>query len=1083
MSNFAHLRLESYLKMKLIASLGIGTFLLLAGLMAQAQTSNPRIYTQNAEVAPSAAVPEAEVTTDVPTAKTLEAGPVPKWIWGADQNTRYVARKVFQGGSKSARVRTAADNVVRLSINGQRIGESNEWSTPLDADIQKYVKDGDNLIEAVIVNNGGPAAFVFKLALTDAAGQTKYVVSDETWEVALKPDAKEWAKAKVVAKYGDQPWGNVLSAAPAQLARELFNVPAGFQVERIFTVPQEKLGSWVCMTVDDKGRIIASEQGASNDNERQKRGETVNQGLCRITPAPIGSTEPTKVEHLTVPITAAQGLLFANGSLYASVNGGPGSGLYSLRDTDNDDQFDEVTKLKEFRGGGEHGPHALRLAPDGKSIYVDCGNHTLPPFDRKTNAPPQTMGGLRTEQLHATAPEGMSSRVPLNWDEDLPLPRQWDSNGHAAGILAPGGWIAKTDFEGKTSEMFSVGYRNQYDFALNADGEMFAYDADMEWDVGSPWYRPTRVVHATSGSEFGWRSGTGKWPPYYVDSLPQLVDVGPGSPVGVDFGYGTKFPAKYQKALYICDWTFATMYAIHIEPDGASYKAVKEEFVSRTPLPLTDVVVGRDGALYFTIGGRGAQSELFRVTYVGKESTAPVDGRDAKHADLRDLRHRLEAYHVGTHEPAAAAKFILPYLDHADRHIRYAARIALEKLPIEAWQNQVLAMTTPDALITGVVGLARQADVDQKSKLLEALDKLDYAKLTATQQLDLLRVYQLLFARLGLPEESVRTGLGAKFDSMFPGVSEWHTRELGIVMVTIGSPKAAQLLVPLLTRERVASQSVSAELLARNRGYGGSIASMLANQPDQLQYHVAFSLRNLKSGWTPELRRTYFSWFDKARTWSGGNSYQKFLTNTSDDAFANATDTERLAVEALGLRKAYVAPALPKPTGPGRDYSTEEVLKLAPEKLKGRNFETGKKMFAAARCVVCHRYGGDGGSTGPDLTQLAGRFNLKDLTDSIIDPSKVISDQYKASVILTNDGKVHTGRVVSDLPDSLTMVVDAENSSKVVEIKKADIDEVSASKVSLMPKDLLKQLNEDEVFDLLAYLLSRGNAKDAMFSK
>ena len=46
--------------------------------------------------------------------------------------------------------------------------------------------------------------------------------------------------------------------------------------------------------------------------------------------------------------------------------------------------------------------------------------------------------------------------------------------------------------------------RNTYDFALNADGEMFVYDADMEWDMGSPWYRPTRVCHATSGSEFGW---------------------------------------------------------------------------------------------------------------------------------------------------------------------------------------------------------------------------------------------------------------------------------------------------------------------------------------------------------------------------------------------------------------------------------------------------------------------------------------------------------------------------------------------------------------------------------------------------
>ncbi len=65
-----------------------------------------------------------------------------------------------------------------------------------------------------------------------------------------------------------------------------------------------------------------------------------------------------------------------------------------------------------------------------------------------------------------------------------------------------------------------MGYRNQYDIALNEDGELFTYDADMEWDFGSPWYRPTRVCHATSGSEFGWRSGTGKWPAYYEDSLP-----------------------------------------------------------------------------------------------------------------------------------------------------------------------------------------------------------------------------------------------------------------------------------------------------------------------------------------------------------------------------------------------------------------------------------------------------------------------------------------------------------------------------------------------------------------------------------
>jgi putative heme-binding domain-containing protein len=1077
-----HPTLESFVKMKLIPCLCLAV-LLLAGLTVAAQTKEGRIYTQKPEITASAGAAGASATATTVDSKAMQAGPVPYWIWGADQNTRYVARKVFRGGSKAARVRTSADNVVRLSVNGQRIGESNEFNVPLDADIQQYVKEGDNLIEAVIVNSGGPAGFVFKMALTAADGKTNYVVSDDTWEVALKVDSTEWSKAKVVAKYGDQPWGDVLAAAPAKLDSSLFNVPPGFQVERLFTVPQEKLGSWVCITVDSKGRIIASEQGANNDNERRIRGASAKQGLCRITPPPIGSNEPTKVEHLEVPMTSAQGLLFVNETLYVSANGGPGSGLYRLRDTNNDDQFDEVVKLREFRGTGEHGPHALRLSPDGKSIYVVCGNHTLPPFDLETNSPVQTMGGVRPEQLHAKAPAGFTSQLPFNWDEDLLLPRQWDSNGHAAGIVAPGGWIAKTDLEGKTWDMVSIGYRNQYDFAFNADNEMFAYDSDMEWDVGSPWYRPTRVVHATSGSEFGWRSGTGTWPQYYVDSLPELIDIGPGSPVGVEFGYGTKFPAQYQKALFICDWTFATMYAIHLEPSGSTYKAVKEEFVSRTPLPLTDVVVGKDGALYFTIGGRGAQSELFRVTYVGKDSTAPVDAKDPRNAQLRALRHKIEAYHITGNESPAAISFLVPHLGHEDRFIRYAARIALEKLPVKAWQEQILAATDAETLITGAVGLARQADAPLKPRLLAALDKLDYAKLTPAQQLELLRTYELVLIRLGLPDEAARGPLGTKFDAIFPGATEMHTRELGVLMVALSSPNAANKIVPLLTKERVASHNISAELLARNRGYGGSIANMLANQPDQLQYHLATSLRNLKTGWTPEQRKIYFSWFNKARTWAGGNSYQKFITNISDDAFNNATDTERLAIEALGLRKPYIAPELPKPKGPGRDYTTDEILKLAGEKLSGRNFQNGQKMFAAARCIVCHRYANDGGSTGPDLTQLAGRFNLKDLTDSIVDPSKVISDQYKASIVATKDGKAHTGRIISDSKESITMVVDAENSSKVVEIKKNDIDETIPSKVSLMPKDLLKTLNEEEVLDLLAYLLSRGNPQDAVFKK
>ena len=1070
--------------------------LMLPGFVVAQESTAGKLFTQKPEIAASAGKP-VEEKTEKPKPNVFADGPAPSWIWGADQNKKYFVRKTFTGTAQFAFLRATCDNAMTVWVNGQKVASSTEWDTPVDSDIKSLLKPGENVIEAEIVNQGGGAGFCAKVALLGRDGKNRFLVTDDSWEVAEKRDAKEWAKAKVVAKLEGHPGGknfvdpNSSDAGGGQ--RDLFNLLPGFQVEKLFTVPKEKLGSWVNITSDPKGRLIVSDQG--------------NLGFCRVTPPAIGSNDETKVEHLDIKIdgkqmSGAQGLLWAFDSLYVVCNGGPGSGLYRCRDTDGDDQFDKVEKLKDIPGGGEHGPHAIRLSPDGKSLFVAAGNHTKLPFEVTRKSDPQLMGGQRTEQLRATLPEGFSSRLMPNWDEDVLLPRYWDPSGHAAGILAPGGWICKIDPDGKTWDVFSSGYRNQFDFAFNADGEMFAYDADMEYDFGSPWHRPTRVVHATSGSEFGWRSGTGKWPSYYIDSLPELINIGPGSPVGVEFGYGTKFPAKYQKALFICDWTFGTMYAIHIEPSGSSYKATKEEFVSRTPLPLTDCTVGKDGALYFTIGGRGAQSELFRVTYVGKDDTKPVDVRSTdpeaflKPSEARAARHEIETLHVGSHDPMVISPYISQALGDPDRHIRYAGRIAIERHPSKSLEEEIFR--TPhhlanaknpgkwiqgvDRLIEGCVAFARQGEPDRLPKILSLLDKLDFT-LDEEHQLNLLRAYQLAFIRLGNPDKETCAALAKKFDDLFPQKSDFVNRELSILMVHFQSPGAVKKLVPVLAQERVASQQPVGELLSRNKGYGGVFAAMLANQPDQQQYHYAFVLRNLKTGWTLDDRKTYFAWFEKARTWSGGASYPKYLTNIDNDAFANCTDAERLAIEALGIRKPYVIPELPKAIGPGKDYSVEEVLALATDKLKGRDFKNGEKMYKAARCVVCHRFGGDGGATGPDLTQLAGRFNLKDLNDAIVDPSKVISDQYKASVVETTAGKIITGRIVSESKDSITIVVDPENATKIVEVKKSDIETNQPSKVSLMPKDLLKTLNEDEVRDLLAYLLSRGNPADAMFRK
>ena len=894
--------------------------------------------------------------------------------------------------------------------------------------------------------------------------------------------------SSLVAEAAPQQWGQaremmtaVTPEAEATDAAQSFHVLPGYQVERLFVVPREELGSWVALTTDPQGRLYASDQQGK--------------GLVRISPAAHDGSTETFVEKVPATLSGAQGLLWAFDALYAVCNGGGFHGLFRLTDTDGDSLPDHVEKLRDIAAGGEHGAHNILLSPDGTRLFIICGNHTKLPFEVTDVTAPQVMAGIRPNQRRVTLSADGTSRLPANWDEDMIIPRMWDGNGHATGRLAPGGYIVSTDPDGKAWELWSAGYRNPYDFGFNADGEIFAYDADMEWDFGMPWYRPTRVNHATSGSELGWRSGTAKWPAGFPDSLPAAVDIGPGSPVGAAFGYGTKFPAKYQKAFYICDWTFGTMYAIHLTPAGSTYTAEKEEFVSRNALPLTDMTIGKDGAIYFAVGGRGGQSELCRVRYVGEESTAAVDARNQAGAAERQIRRDLEAFHAPQADPAAATELALANLGHTDRFIRYAARIALEHQPVANWQDQALAQATPDGLITGAIAVARQAEPAAQPAVLAALDRLDAASLNTAQQLDLVRAYELTLIRLGEPNAAVKAALAQKFSPLFPTDDLELNRALSSLLVAVRAPGIVSKLVGLLSTENASSGQTNladseadlAQLAKRNASYGRAVTGALDNRTDLLQIHYAYVLRtvNENDAWSLADRKGYFDWLDRARHWTGGNSYRKFLLKIEEESLAGLSDTEKLALETLGARKPYTPPPLPKPEGPGQKWTVETVMAATVEGLKPktRNFEHGKRTFAAARCVVCHRFSGDGGATGPDLTQAAGRFKLKDLVEAIVEPSKAISDQYQAHVIQTASGKVHTGRIISEDDDQITVVTDPEDASKFVVIERDDIEEMMAAKQSLMPAGLLDTLNEAEVLDLLAYSLSRGNRRDERFKR
>lgn len=960
------------------------------------------------------------------------------WIWPtkpATANQKAWFRKEFtftKSADATARLFASADNEFRLFLNGEEVASSKEWQTPVYVNVTAKLLAGRNVIAVDAKNDGGnAAALMVKLEIQNGKN-LQVIATDASWKTSEKAptgwqkpdfDDKAWGQPVVLAPLGGAPWTSVNEArlaalmnakAPTATPVSQMRVAKDFKVELLYSVPKDEQGSWVSMTVDPKGRLIVCDQYG---------------GLYRLTLPPLTSTEGLKVEKIDVAIGEAQGLLWAFDSLYVMVNRGGkyASGLYRVTDTNGDDVLDKVETLRLLQGGGEHGPHSVILSPDKKSIYVCVGDST-----KFTDV--------------------SSSKVPLIWSEDHLLPRMPDGRGFMRDTLAPGGCIYRVSQDGKDWELISSGYRNEYDIALNRFGDVFTYDADMEWDFNTPWYRPTRVCLSASGGEFGWRNGAGKWPEYYPDSLGPVLNIGPGSPTGITFGYGAKFPAKYQDALFISDWSYGKLYAIHMKGDGSAYTAEKEDFITGSPLPLTDLVIHPDGCMYISIGGRKTQSGLYRVTYVGEESTAPSKGSTAP--PLLAERRKIEAFH-GKADPNAI-KEVWKYLGNSDRHLRFAARIAVEWQPVNTWQAKALSEKNPIAATQALLALARAGDKAVLPELLAALDRIDWSKLTDSQRTDFTRVYHVAFARMGHPDEATRQKLIAKFDAVFPG----QRREVNV--------EVAQLLVYL--------EAPSAST---------KITAMLASAPTQEeQIDYARALRVLKTGWTMDQRKLFFNWLLKSASFKGGNSLQGFMRNIKDDAIATCSQAELAELKPILDAKPVQKSSLEMLMA-GRSFVKEWTMadlgSKVDKNMKKRNFDRGRQLFGGVGCASCHRFDTEGGAVGPDLTGLGGRFSARDVLESIIDPNKEISDQFGSVVITTFDDMSYSGRVVNLSGDNIMFNTDMFDPNQSVGINAKNVKSIVPSKVSMMPEGLLNVLKEDEIEDLIAFLMSRGDRNNAMF--
>jgi putative heme-binding domain-containing protein len=432
----------------------------------------------------------------------------------------------------------------------------------------------------------------------------------------------------------------------------------------------------------------------------------------------------------------------------------------------------------------------------------------------------------------------------------------------------------------------------------------------------------------------------------------------------------------------------------------------------------------------------------------------------------------LEAFHGKTDSKAVETAW--PYLEDSDRFIRWAARMAIEHQPTGTWAQKALSDTNPATQVEALLALTRvtgicpqhrndqseSVDLEMRDALLAALLAVDSSKLNHAQKLTLYRTLQITLVRFGRPDSDTVARLIKKFDPLFPAETFEENWLLSETLAWLQSPTVAAKAMGLIENA--------------------------ATQEEQLQY--ARSLRMLKAGWTTKLRTEYFNWFLKAASYRGGASFDQFIKFIRDDAVASLNETEKASLQELLDKKPVRISALENlgQIFQGRkttDWTLDSLSGEVRGGLKARDYESGKRMFAAAACFACHRFNNQGGITGPDLTSAGRRYSAHDLLDQIINPSKVINEQFSAVVVITDDGRIHTGVIVNLNGDRLMLNTDLTDPNQQIQIDRRQIDEITISKTSPMPKELLSRMTKKEILDLVAFLISGGDRDHSVFKK
>jgi len=176
-----------------------------------------------------------------------------------------------------------------------------------------------------------------------------------------------------------------------------------------------------------------------------------------------------------------------------------------------------------------------------------------------------------------------------------------------------------------------------------------------------------------------------------------------------------------------------------------------------------------------------------------------------------------------------------------------------------------------------------------------------------------------------------------------------------------------------------------------------------------------------------------------------------------------------------------IADELLKLNRPRKDWKYEELAPAVAKMTQGRNFANARQLFQVANCVACHKMNGVGTEIGPDLMKLDPKNSATDILKDILEPSFRINEKFQTFTFEMQDGKVITGLIVEETPQTVKVMEDPIAKKQPLLLKKADIAERRKSATSIMPKGQVDRLTHEEILDLVAYIIARGNPQHPVF--